>query len=250
MLLGKQNHFGLGFLAAILTGILASLPQTVAAETIILTRTNNNGFFPRIFESTDIARNFDYGLNFDLDATPLTLELDTDAGTARLTGTQYGSIVENDRITEIGSATGDLDILFSGVRFNEYNDGRVAYAVGYEGEATSSGTFDFNLDFNSLPDQVVSTDVFGGFANPDTNGLRGRYGFLENPFNIALVDQGDYFSFEAWVKSGDSFELTSLGAFSLHGDIHAQAEVPEPSTILLLGVGALGLAFRKRQIAS
>jgi len=235
--------------AALCAVTLVAVPQTASAESITVSNLGDYGYLPRIYQSDTSARYFDYALDFDLDNNPLNVEADRADGTVRVFGTQTGKILANDRTTVLGITEGSLDILFTGVKFDQVFGGEQVYALGIEGHSTSSGTQEFTLDFFDLdlPDQHVVTDVYGGFAPA---GHR-RYSPIDQAFNFVIADFGNGgLEAHAWIKSTDTFALNGLGEFAVHGDIHglaSDAEVPEPSTILLLGAGVLGLALRKRK---
>ena len=242
---------------------LVLFPQVSAADTIVFDAAAPGseavgGFAPRIIPSGETA--FDYSLDFRLDTSPLTVEFDEAAGTARVTANSTGDILASDRTTVVGTSTGVLDILFSGLQFNQVINGETVYAVGFQSQyASSTGGFDISLDFNSIdvPDQNVNLDVTGNFVDIPNVGTRTleRFGYLGEPFNFIFADVNGVDELHAWIVSTGDFKLDGLGAFRLHGDIHAAtgtgtAEVPEPSTVVLLGAGVLGLAFRKRKLAN
>jgi len=251
MFFSSSKFFAIVAATVVGAGLFSAVPQAAQADSFSLSH-DSRGFHPRIFQSDTTARNFDYVLDFNLVNSTLEVTFDRDAGTARVFGYRSGDILGSDRATVLGTASGFLDLTFEGLRFDEIAGGQDVYAVGYAGEASSAGDFNIWLDFDNVKGiQDLNLDVYGGFVDLDTAGrnAQNRYGFLGNDFNFVFTERDGILALDAWVKSTDNFTLPGLGEFALHGDIHGQTEVPEPSTLLLLGAGAVGLAFRKRQLS-
>jgi len=104
---------------------------------------------------------------------------------------------------------------------------------------TSTWAYDFGDDFNSSV-FYIKTGNFG-LINGITHTFYDTYWFENNDqLNYAVIDLSQF----AKINSRDRYlgEIVGVGGIS-----HIGAPVPEPSTILLLGIGLLGLAWYRRK---
>lgn len=220
----------------------------------------NGSFNPHLFETGNAWRDAEFRLQSDREANNFIVGLDAVERTASVSGGISFDLFDDQTGEQIGEARGEVVIGFDNIRFNETlgEANQEVFAIGVEGESNSEGSFHLVLDFYDLPTEAEFIDVYGGYANVGPNNP--NYGFASGtPFNFILFDttgDGDY-RFDLWVKSlADQPFTISNQVLNLHGDIHGAGEfggisqvtneVPEPGTILLLGMGAVGLALRRR----
>ena len=58
-----------------------------------------------------------------------------------------------------------------------------------------------------------------------------------------------YFNFFSSVDGQLAFANASINISDIHTRVHSQVSVPEPSTVMLMGIGLLGLLWRRRQVS-
>lgn len=116
----------------------------------------------------------------------------------------------------------------------------IAVHEGESGSVTVGST-----TYNSFPESDLGVTEYG-------NGNHGVYGPHDGVFAIT-ASLGDLDPFESM-----SFSITSTGFSAVHFDVfsdngfynpasHDATYVPEPSTVLLLGSGLIGLAYFRRR---
>jgi len=158
-----------------------------------------------------------------------------------------------------------------------YNDGSVIEAI------YTSGTFNFYVDFDpyavnlntpaTLTDGtlVATVEITSGSYRLDLTGdagssylLYGNFTYLLDDFMYSasgqdlndLVGLGWVYAYTAGDNDPETVEITfnddqSISVFSSHDSSVSVGVVPEPSTMILLGMGFMGLgivAYRKRKM--
>lgn len=247
-----KKSFGL-LSSLFVASVLFSLPTSASATGVTLEQFATDRFPHRLFgENT-------YYFDYSETGSSLTLELNEENGTAVLWGTNQAIVKDAAGGNTIGTATSTIELAFSGLSYDTAFEGRDVVAVGLAGEASSKGTLSFDIALDGEEASSGSLNIASGFFDPFRNETNERiWGFVGTSFNFLLSQNGGSYIFDSWVNSSGGSKI-ALGEELLRfqGDIHLRgepltgtAEVPEPSTVLLLGLGALGLAIRQRNQAA
>ena len=150
-------------------------------------------------------------------------------------GTATNPVMHLDSVNVTSTGAVKLEIAFTETGFSTWDD-IIGFTTGIGGSTDGLVTFDAFLDFGNSPfAQTTHIGSLGNFSN-------GVFSDSEL-WNMSNVVLGDNFSL-TMVASIDHSGSSMGQVTSFNADV---APVPEPATMLLLGVGLLGVAGAGRR---
>lgn len=204
-----------------------------------------------------VTRNEGAQRNFTYDAGAGTATLVFDA--AMTAGSLYHQHIWSDP----GQFDGQLSVTWTGVGEHEYGlsaeDGTGSILVNLNG---------FDIDHDGVADDLLIVNEFNPKDMATHRGGNPLYAFVDDTWGDSsslyfgilpghtLGGRNDLFQLHAWFAAmqGNIFLNGELTTFQAHSDLHLGhgtkgTEVPEPATALLLGLGMLGGAVRRKRTA-
>jgi len=150
-------------------------------------------------------------------------------------GTATNPVMHLDSVNVTSTGAVKLELAFTETGFSTWDD-VIGFTTGIGGSTDGLVTFDAYLDFGNSPfAQTTHIGSLGNFSNgafSDTEFWTMSNAILGDDFSLTLIASIDH--------SGSSMgQVTSFNA-----DV---APVPEPATLLLLGVGFFGVAGAGRR---
>lgn len=212
---------------------------------------------PGFGEAGDNSFRLFFGNNYNNDKQLITYDIDVNraAGSASvvisgLNGRVFEYMNFRDNATPIKSnVQGNITFNWSGLEFQTING--VEHVLGRNG-TTGSGSINFTSDFfdgGSLsvalsPKGSQNNYVWGSLASA-TNPLYFIIGETTPNYTASTGFQNLIMS--AWFMGDQSFSVAG-NQYNLYGDFHGQlaSDVPEPTTMLLLGAAGIMAPLRKK----
>lgn len=135
----------------------------------------------------------------------------------------------------------DLDIRQADVRYN----GNIINLISVNYPDSYSSPFETFFESGG----ITLNRIWLGYSNPISLGFEAlQNGYTDLYVEAFLYSPGDLFSYDPTDPNANNGWVQHYEDISLEGSTTSRINVPEPASILLLGLGLLGLAGVRRKI--